>query len=241
MGTSVALRGGAAGTGRADLPSPPTAEVVDLGSRAADGERTRLAFALHDGLTQVVTASVLELDWLARQAEMRPEQAAEALHSAAEALRTALEEIRGVLATLTPLEPADASLPIEDLLRSVVERWQLPVTWSIEGDLSAVPARVLEATASVIREGVANVAKHADSRDVEVCVRATRRAVEVTVEDHGRGFQESDTGSGAGHLGLEMMAHRVDEVHGTLDVESTPGHGTRVVARLPVSEQGDNS
>jgi signal transduction histidine kinase len=206
--------------------------------RPSETERTRLAYAIHDGLTQVVTASVLELDWLARQAEVGPESAVQALHAAGDALRSALEEIRGVLAALTPPEPADVSQPVEELLRGVVDRWQLPVTWSIEGDLAAVPARILDAASAVIREGVANVAKHAESGDVEVRVQASRRMVVVSVEDHGRGFEASSVTASTGHMGLEMMARRVEEVHGTLDVESTPGTGTRVIARLPVSDQG---
>ena len=215
-------------------------EVVDLGVAPIDPierDRTRLAYAIHDGLTQVVTASVLELDWLTRQAATGPVEAIEALQAAAAHLREALEAIRGVLATLTPDEQGNAP-SIEELVREVTERWQLPATWSVEGDLHAVPEPVLDAASSVIREGLANAAKHADSREVSVRVQASRRSVEVSVEDHGRGFQPEGTGLHAGHLGLEMMRRRVAEVHGTLDVESAPGRGTRVVARLPVIEQG---
>jgi signal transduction histidine kinase len=41
-----------------------------------------------------------------------------------------------------------------------------------------------------------------------------------------------------GHLGLEMMRRRVADAHDTLDVQSTPGKGRRVVARLPVTDEG---
>ena len=226
-------------TGRAagDLEVTP---VVDLGASPRgpiERDRTRLAYAIHDGLTQVVTASVLELDWLTRQAATGPVEAVEALQAAAAHLRQALEEIRGVLATLTP-DDGGSPASIEELVLEVTERWQLPATWSVEGDLHAVPAPILDAASSVIREGLANAAKHADASAVRVSVHASRSSVEVSVEDHGRGFHPSGTGLHAGHLGLEMMRRRVAEVHGTLDVESAPGKGTRVVARLPVIEQG---
>jgi signal transduction histidine kinase len=215
-------------------------ELVDLGGVAPadpiERDRTRLAYAIHDGLTQVVTASVLELDWLTRQAATGPVEAVEALQAAAAHLREALDEIRGVLATLTPSSGVGPS--IEELVREMTERWQLPATWSVEGDLQAVPAQILDAASSVIREGLANAAKHADSGAVRVRVLASRHAVEVSVEDHGRGFHPAETGLHAGHLGLEMMRRRVAEVHGTIDVQSAPGRGTRVVARLPVIEQG---
>ncbi len=217
--------------------SEPPDDDAAPGGDPIDRDRTRLAYAIHDGLTQVVTASVLELDWLARRVELRPEEVVQTLRTATEELRRALEEIRGMLASLTPTEPVPA-LPIEDLLRGVLERWQLPAAWSVEGDLHDVPDAVLEVASVVIRESVANAAKHADPRAVEVRVQRFRHELEVRVEDNGRGFEAKGGGAPAGHLGLEMLRQRVADVHGTLDVSSTPGEGTRVVARLPVTNEG---
>jgi len=226
----------------ASLAEPETDEVaVALGGVAPEDriarERTRLAYAIHDGLTQVVTASILELEWQGRRAEVSPDEAVDALHAASAELRKALDEIRGVLASLSGTAPSGAPA-LEDLVKGVLERWQLPASWSVDGDLNAVAPAVLEVASSVIRESVANAAKHAPGAAVAVAVRATRGAVEVTVEDHGLGFEPAGTGLRAGHLGLEMMRRRVAAVNGTLDIESAPGKGTRVVARLPVSEQG---
>jgi signal transduction histidine kinase len=212
---------------------------LDLGGVAPEDpverERTRLAYAIHDGLTQVVTASVLELEWHARRVDLSPSEAVDALSTAAAELRKALDEIRAVLASLsTHAEPPGQ--PLEGVVQSVMERWQLPAEWSVEGDLNAVPPGVLDVASSVIRESVANAAKHAGSGHVAVKVQATRTSVEVRVEDHGRGFRPDGPGLHAGHLGLEMMRRRVAEVQGTLDIESSPGRGTRVVARLPVTQ-----
>jgi signal transduction histidine kinase len=74
---------------------------------------------------------------------------------------------------------------------------------------------------------------------VSVRIQASHEAMEVSVEDRGRGFRASETGLQAGHLGLEIMRRRVAEVHGSLDIRSEPGHGTRVVATLPVGNEGD--
>lgn len=200
-------------------------------------ERARLAYAIHDGLTQVVTASVLELEWLVRRVELEPDEVSDVLRRAVGELRRALEEIREMLAQLTPEEPTSAGR-LEDLMQRVMERWHLPATWSIEGDLQAVPQHVLEAASSVIRECVANAAKHSASRDVQVRVRVRRSGLEVEIRDHGRGFDPAVAGLD-GHLGLEMMRRRVAELSGTLDIRSSPGQGTRVIARLPVSNEGD--
>jgi signal transduction histidine kinase len=223
-----------AATGRADH--------ADRGGVAPDDpvarDRTRWAYAVHDGLTQVVTAAVLDLEWKARKVELRHDEAISALSDAAADLRTALEEIRGVLAVLSPEQEEDHA-PLEELVQDVFGRWQLPASWTIEGDVDAIPRPILEAASSVIRESVANAAKHSSTHDVSVRIQASRGAMEVSVEDRGRGFRPAETGLQAGHLGLEMMRRRVAEVHGSLDIRSEPGHGTRVVATLPVGTQGD--
>lgn len=168
----------------------PDTVVVDLGGVAPEDpierERARLAYAIHDGLTQVVTASVLELEWHARRADATPKDAADALTAAASELRKALAEIRGFLASLSPHSETPGQ-SIEELVRGVMERWQLPASWSVEGDLNGIPGPVLDVASSVIRESVANAAKHSESGDVEVKVHATPAGVEVRVEDRGRG------------------------------------------------------
>ena len=83
-------------------------------------ERTRWAYAIHDGLTQVVTASVLELEWMARRVELDPSQATAALAEAALELRRALEEIRRMLAALSP-EGSPQEEPLELAEEGLVE------------------------------------------------------------------------------------------------------------------------
>ena len=201
-------------------------------------ERARWAYAIHDGLTQVVTAAVLDLEWRARKLELEPGEAITALSEAASELRSALEDVRGVLAILTPPEPLEEE-SLDHLVEELFGRWQLPSSWSIEGDLDSIPRPILEAASSIIRESVANAAKHSSTQEVNVRIQASGQEMEVSVEDRGRGFRPTETGLHAGHLGLEMMRRRVAELHGSLDIRSEPGHGTRVVARLPVGEQGD--
>lgn len=210
---------------------PSTADEVAEPDPVAR-ERARLAYAIHDGLTQVVTASVLELEWLARRATASPEEAAAALRTGAEELRRALEEIRAVLARLSPESPSGAGA-LEELVHDLRERWQLPADWTVEGDLGAVPQELLEVASAVIREAVANAAKHSGADRVRVSVSAGSDVLEARVEDHGRGFTLTDVPAHDGHLGLAMMRRRVEEVGGELRVESSPADGTRVVARLP--------
>jgi signal transduction histidine kinase len=201
-----------------------------------EAERSRWAYAIHDGLTQVVTSAILDLEWRARQIDRDPADSAQALSDAATELRNALAEIREILAVVTPQSDEEAGAPLDQIVRQASERWHVPASWSLDGDLQGMPASVLDAATSVIRESVANAAKHSSTRRIAIHVAARPTEMEVSVEDTGRGFRPQEAAPTAGHLGLTMMRRRVEELHGTLDIESEPGRGTRVVARLPVGE-----
>jgi signal transduction histidine kinase len=203
---------------------------------AVDDVRTRLAYALHDGLTQVVTASVLELEGLARRVELDPAAASESLTEAAARLRDALDEIRALLSGLDPATGPEES-GLERLMNELLERWQLRVRWSVDGDLGRVPAHVVETASAVIREGVTNAAKHGSPEEVTAHVRATPGHIEVVIHDDGQGFDVAGAGRRPGHLGIAMIRRRVEEAGGTLHITSEPGGGTTLRAELPIPDR----
>jgi signal transduction histidine kinase len=220
-----------------------TAKAALLARRQAvttmvDRERTRMAYALHDGLTQTVAGAVLELEALAKHVERDPAGAIVALDGSKMEIRRALGELRGMLFDLSRASDEDAKPPepLTQYVEDVVKRWRLPARVAVEGDLSAVPRRVLSVAYVVIRETLANAAKHADGRNVTVTLSATDQDLVVTVGDGGRGFTPRDelAARETKHIGLDMLRRRVDEVGGTLQVDSRPGKGTRVIARLPI-------
>lgn len=219
--------------------------AIESRERAVDAlmakERTRLAYGIHDSLTQAVTSAVLELEGLRSRIEEDPVEAIEILDATKAEIRRNLGDLRDILFDLSPEDEGNG--PSEELLvayvRDVVRRWRLPAKVSVEGDPHAISRPVLEAAYVVIRESLANAAKHASSKNVAVRVRVGSDAVEVEVEDGGRGFSTAGGGRRTKHFGLEMMRTRVEEVGGTLEIDSSPEKGTRVVARLPVRSQGD--
>jgi signal transduction histidine kinase len=230
---SMTVAAGALSTARAALET--RARTV---SALVDKERTRIAFALHDGLTQTVTGAVLELEALRKAIERDPAEAIQTIDHAKTEIRRALAELRGILFDLSHAEPQELP-PAEPLTRyveDVVRRWRLPARVAVQGDLGSVPPRILSVAYVVVREALANAAKHAASRNVTVRLAVTARQLLVTVGDGGPGFTPKDqnTAREAHHMGLDLLRRRVHEAGGQLRVESTPGRGTRVVARLPI-------
>ncbi|MFL5797207.1 MAG: sensor histidine kinase [Actinomycetota bacterium] len=203
-------------------------------------ERTRWADEIHDGLTQSVTTAVLELEAMERLIREDPHAAIEALTASKSEIRKALSKLRAILFDLQrdSAEDSRSEEPLTKYVSDVIKRWRLPARVTVTGDLREVPKPLLGAAYVVIREGLANAAKHAGPGTVSVAVNAVPDELTVEVADTGRGFAPGagaplDHGPGH-HFGLGMMRRRVSDAGGTLDVQSAPGKGTRLVARLPV-------
>ena len=91
----------------------------------------------------------------------------------------------------------------------------------------------------IAQEALNNIQKHAKAKNVSVLLEKRGKSVTLIVEDDGVGFAagegEADAdGSGRG-LGLVGMRERATLVGGTLEIESAPGAGTTVYARVPAS------
>jgi len=85
-----------------------------------------------------------------------------------------------------------------------------------------------------------NAWRHARAQRVRVTLKSSRDAVELSVHDDGSGFQVPEH-IGAlveqGHFGLMSMRERVELVGGTLQLDSQPGRGTCVEARVPIVDK----
>src|SRR5205814_10367398 len=91
-------------------------------------------------------------------------------------IRTSLSELRGILFDLAREGGSSGSSSLEPLANyvdDVVQRWRLPARVSVEGDLPEVPRPVLAAAYVVIRESLANAAKHASPASVSPTARPT--------------------------------------------------------------------
>jgi signal transduction histidine kinase len=89
----------------------------------------------------------------------------------------------------------------------------------------------------VAQEALRNVAKHARTGEAWVTLCTTERKVVLCVEDRGAGFEVTAARSRAA-LGLSSMRERLRLVRGEVAVESEPGRGTRVTARVPLAGTG---
>lgn len=207
-------------------------------------ERSRLSRDIHDGVGNSLAAAVLRLELAARTLEKKKtgedaEATAAMLKDEAAALREAMTAVRDWTFFNRPWQPtgADAERPLSDTFRSEVERLarrtNLPMT--VEGaevlDLLK-PATRLTAL-RIAQEALTNTAKHAQgATGATVHLRRERDDLILTIADDGPGFDREGASPG---VGLSSMRERTEGVGGRLAIESQPGQGTRITARLPAS------
>jgi signal transduction histidine kinase len=199
------------------------ARIVD----AADRARREIERNLHDGAQQQFVSATLQLQvWRASHGEL-PEQAQTELDQVLVDLRAGLAELRELAHGLHPAVLSDRGL--ERALSSLADRAPVPV--ALRTELSERLAMPIEAAAYfVVAEALTNVAKHAHASRAWVHVHEDDGCLRVEIGDNGAGGADLRPGSG-----LQGLRDRVAAVNGTLIINSQPGAGTILRARLPIS------
>ena len=199
-------------------------------------ERTDWAIHIHDGLTQSVTSAILELQGLQHRIRTEPELVCATLKEIEDAIRNDLKQIRQILFELDGGTP-HREPPLATFVSDLVERWHLSARVSIEGEVERIPDVTLETANAIVAEALANAAKHSGAPEVSVRIIAGLEGLRIEVEDRGSGVVPP--ADDEMHFGLRLLRGRAERIGGTIEIDSKPGSGTRVVAVLPVGRRGD--
>ena len=201
-------------------------------------ERTDWAIHIHDGLTQSVTSAILELQGLQHRIRTEPELVCATLKEVEDAIRNDLKQIRQILFELDGGTP-HREPPLATFVSDLVERWHLSARVSIEGEVERIPDVTLETANAIVAEALANAAKHSGAPEVSVRIIAGLDELRIEVEDRGSGVVPPTDDEM--HFGLRLLRGRAERIGGTIEIDSKPGSGTRVVAVLPVGRRGDEA
>jgi signal transduction histidine kinase len=202
------------------------ARIVEAGY----AERRRLGRDLHDGAQQELVGAVMSLR-LARK-ELSG-AAAELVDAALEQIQVGLRDLRELAAGIHPSILTDRGLG--PALEALANRSPMVVELGRSPE-ERLPASVETTAYFVVAEALTNAAKHAACERVEVEVWIEGEWAVVRVRDEGVGGADA-----AGGTGLRGMADRVSALGGLLEMESPPGQGTAIVARLALGRRDGNS
>jgi len=203
---------------------------------AAIQERNRLARDLHDAVTQTLFSASLIAEALPALWERDPNKGRDRLAKLRQMSRGALAEMRALLLELRPTALLEANLA--DLLRQLGEvvsgREGVPVIIEIENTCK-LPEDIHIAMYRISQEALNNVIKHSRPNQVTIGLRQTCfsdgqiKEVSLWIFDDGRGFNPDNVSPN--HLGLNIMRERAQAVGAIIDIQSQPGHGTRIIVK----------
>jgi len=197
---------------------------------AHEDERRRLARELHDDLTQRLARLAID----AGRMEIAV-AAPDGLRPLREELVRLSEDVHALSYRLHPSVLDD--LGLVEALRAECDRvtrhGELRVEMDARDVLEALPTEASLCLFRVAQEALSNAARHARASVVTVLLASSGKDLQLTVNDNGTGFDPQGPRDHAS-LGLASMRERVRLVNGEFDIESAPGRGTTVIARVPV-------
>jgi PAS domain S-box-containing protein len=210
--------------------------------RAQEGERSRIASELHDQVGQTLLLAKMRLDMLANDLSATPKR--HATH-VSELLETTIQDIRTLSFGLRPplLDSAGIAAALEWLCSALMNSYHLKVNFCSDNKPILLKSGKGYAVYQAVRELLINVVKHAGVESADLLLSSDDTVIEVTVADAGIGFNPSSTSllTSGTNLGLFNVHQRVDQVGGTVRIDSETGKGTVVTLRIPQTDQEVNT
>ena len=202
-------------------------------------ERRRIASELHDSLGQNLLI-IRNRALLGLECAADPAAVAEQFKEISQTALASVEECREIAHNLSTSHLDQ--LGMTDAIDGMVDRVADSAGLRFERKLEAVDELFTLPSAThlyrIAQEALNNVIRHAKASTVRVELTRDVKHVLLAVQDIGQGFdaRSSAQAGRSGGMGLAEIAERVRLLHGTLDVNSRPGDGTRLAVTVPVKE-----
>lgn len=208
------------------------------GQNARLAERARISRELHDAISQNLFSLRMLVGGIQR---LLPADSpiAPQIETVQQMSSTMIREMRALLLELRPaqLEHLGLAEALEDVATAYRTRLGIQVTTAIQ--MVPLPAPAEQALLRITQEALSNAARHADASIITLNLTPQTEQIILTITDNGQGFEQAGSESLHG-VGLRSMRERVQELGGTLVIESTPGQGTRIQVSLPYKPMQDS-
>ncbi len=198
-----------------------------------EAERRHLANELHDQVGQMLTGLLFSLE----MGKILPEaEARESMAASQEIVKEIIAQVRELSLDLRPSLLDDMGL--SECLAWHFERYTRQTGIQVQfaaGDLGdqRFAAEIEITVFRIIQEALTNIARHAAAQEAFVCLQVNDADICIDIRDQGRGFDPASVEAEYESSGLGGMRERANLVGGQLEIESTPGMGTLVTARIP--------
>ncbi|MED4586204.1 histidine kinase [Brevibacillus choshinensis] len=205
--------------------------------QAQEEERKRVAREIHDGPAQSMANVVLRSEIVEKM--LKNERILEAqmeLHELKEMVRMSLSDVRRIIFDLRPMALDDLGLvpTLQKYIQTCEERIESSIDLVVFGVEPPLRSSVKAAIFRLVQECLNNVEKHAQANSVQVKLEFVQDSLSLVVKDDGVGFDLEKRLANGGSFGLLGMKERVQLLEGSVDLQSAPGDGTKVIFQIPL-------
>lgn len=203
---------------------------------ALGADRRRMAAELHDSVSPVLFRIGAELRSLRSMHDL--DRIRGRIDEVERQVESVTAMLRSSLAQLNEQPPErELAVVVQEDCEAFEERTGIPARFVALAEIPELAPGRVDALASVVREALVNVEKHAHASTVVVSVVVTDGQLTVAVADDGHGWADSDA-VGAGHLGLPLSVRRMERVGGGVSIIGNEDGGTTVRAWVPCAVEG---
>ena len=198
-------------------------------------ESSRLARDLHDSAKQKAFAALAQLGTVRGILNGNGNSVAMHLNQAENLVSDVIQELTFLVQEIYPIALQEKGLATA--LREYIFDWEnrsdSTAKLSIRNE-RRLPLEIEQAIYRVTQESLANVARHSNATRVDIALVYNTDSVQLSLSDDGCGFDANSKSFG---MGLRSIRERVSSVHGVAQIQSAPGHGTRILVQIPVKVQ----
>lgn len=223
-----------------ELSAAPIFVGEETKEEIIEHERLRIARELHDSVSQELFAASMLISTLETQGnQMDAEKLELMIQRVSKIIMSAQTEMRALLLHLRPVELKDRTLSqgLENILSELNNRVGIEIEWELDSDVQ-LETGIEDHLFRISQEAIANTLRHADANRLEVFLSQSHDQVQLKIIDDGKGFDMNQVQE-SGNYGLTNMKERVDNLGGTLIINSH-SKGTAITVNLPKNE-GENN
>jgi signal transduction histidine kinase len=203
---------------------------------AQEEERKLVAYDLHDGLIQQLVGARYYLNNCYEQSKLTHQNGSEEIKLGCDTLTEAIIEGRRIVEGLRPAVLDDLGLAAA--IEEVAQASTRTAGWELALDVHRIPIEpdktVSVTVFRIAQEALNNIRKHADARHVHLTMR-NGNGIDMVIRDDGKGFDPGIMNGDGRGLGVTTMKERAALIHGTCEIDSTPGGGTQVHVWVPLT------
>jgi ligand-binding sensor domain-containing protein/signal transduction histidine kinase len=206
---------------------------------AITAERSRIARDIHDTLAQDIGGILALLGAIKTNLYNSPHEADRQLDRVRHVASYIMEETRRFIWDLRPISLEDKNFIniLSDIIHQTARDRSIEISFQVYGEMQPTSALVETNLLKIGQELITNAVKYSQAEQIKVELHYTKEIIRLDIRDDGCGFDDKSIATTSGHFGLLGIKERVEQIQGSLTIDTAPGQGTSIKIEIPIKQR----